>query len=189
MGLKAQFCHLKTVDRLDIVISDVKAKLTIYIENFNTNLWHAKCKRHPYEYLWNHHFMKMFVSFEQCIAKGFLYNIHFLTFYPFFSVTRNLSASIFLPHGMGFVDIFAVCLRSRVATWYFNLTCEVCTIFIMLVLASLALNKSCVATLTTIFLLWIEDWWLGKLLCSKKGIHFIESFVPVFKQLLVLDVL
>lgn len=39
MGVKAQFCHLKTVNRLDIVISDVKAKaVTIYIKNLNTNV-------------------------------------------------------------------------------------------------------------------------------------------------------
>lgn len=39
MEVKAQFCHLKTVNRLDIVISDVKAKtVTIYIENLNTNM-------------------------------------------------------------------------------------------------------------------------------------------------------
>lgn len=43
MGIKAQFCHLKTVNRLDIVISDVKAKtVTIYIENLNINMRHAR---------------------------------------------------------------------------------------------------------------------------------------------------
>lgn len=89
-------------------------------------------------------FMKR--SFQQCIDKGFLYNTHFLSFCPFFSVTCRRSTKVFLPHGMGSVGIFAVCLRSRLPPWYFNLTCEVCTIFIMLVLASLALNKSCVAT-------------------------------------------
>lgn len=60
--------------------------------------------------------MKMLVSFPQCIDKGFLYNVHSLSFYPFFSVTRKISTTFFLPHGMGFVGIFAVCLRSRVAT-------------------------------------------------------------------------
>ncbi len=113
-------------------------------------MWHARMqKKSIWIFVKSAVYVNVTVSFQQCTDKGFLYNIHFLSFHPFFSVTGKLSTTVSLPHGMGFVGIFAVCLRSRVATWYFNLTCEVCTIFIMLVLASLALNKSCVATLLT----------------------------------------
>ena len=77
-------------------------------------MWHARMqKKSIWTFVKSSVYENVTVSFQQCIDKGFLYNIHFLSFYPFFCVTRKLSTTVFLPHGMGFVDIFAVCLRSR----------------------------------------------------------------------------
>lgn len=58
--------------------------------------------------------MKMFVCFQRCIDEGFLYNIHFLSFYPFFSVLLATFQQQFSDHmAWVFVDILPVCLRSR----------------------------------------------------------------------------
>lgn len=108
-----------------------------YFHWWATLTWRAwKCKRIHTDVRSSHF----------CINRGFYTTLIFSTFTPFSVFTRRHLTTVFLPHGMGLVSIFCcICLRSQVAKWNVNLTCEVCTIFIMLVLASLAQNKTCVA--------------------------------------------
>lgn len=123
-----------------------------------------ECKKKP---IWI--FVKSYVYENVCLFSavhwwGVFIQHSFPLFLPlFFCATRYLSTAVFWSHGMGFCWYFTCMFKvTRYATWYFKLTCEVCTIFIMLVLASLALNKSCVATLiTTPSFFWIGSWYLG----------------------------
>lgn len=83
-GVKAQFCHLQTVNRLDIVISDVKAKaVTIYIKNLNTNNT-ARNAKEIHEYV-KPSFLEMF-PFSGASIRGFIRR-SFSLLCPFFSVT------------------------------------------------------------------------------------------------------
>lgn len=80
------------------------------------------------------------------MKRGFLYNTHFLSFAPFFLCYFADAADVFTTwHEVLLVFLLYVQSHELLRN-IFILTCEVCTIFIMLVLASLALNKSCVAT-------------------------------------------
>lgn len=113
-------------------------------------------------------------EFPFCSAsiRGFYTTLIFSPFAPFSLWLASVRQTFSYHMAWVFVCTFAVCLRSRVAPWCFNLTCELCTIFIMLVLASLALNKSCVAPPPLVL-----SWRLTRSLFNEQECEYVSSQV------------
>lgn len=112
------------------------------------------------------------------MIKGFLYNTHFLSFAPFFSLLSADVADVFTTwHEVLLVFLLYVQSHELLRN-IFILTCEVCKIFIMLVLASLALNKSCVATRLMAGLLSKLDFFFSAALNKTSFKHLSSRGVP-----------
>lgn len=97
----------------------------------------------------------------------FLYNTHFLYFVHFFPLLFADVADVFTTWHEVLLVFLLYVQSHQLLRNIFILTCEVCTIFIMLVFASLALNKSCVATGLT----------AGLLFTLKFSCHIKQSWV------------